>query len=100
MPCGSILRTSCIRVGSEQVPRTAHPHFVSRTSRRQFGKQLRNESCQLDEDILLITLQVQYGYHLSGENIAPFGCLETNTATVALELKSALFIWLIPYALY
>ncbi|RDX41565.1 hypothetical protein OH76DRAFT_1489388 [Lentinus brumalis] len=30
---------------------------------------------------------VQYGYQLSGENIAPFGCLETNTATVALELK-------------
>ncbi|TFK83770.1 hypothetical protein K466DRAFT_467712, partial [Polyporus arcularius HHB13444] len=38
---------------------------------------------------------VQYGYHLSGENIAPFGCLETNTATgpiVVITSRVALIV--------
>lgn len=31
--------------------------------------------------------QVNYGYHLSGVNTPPFGCLETGTITPALCIR-------------
>ncbi|KAI0681852.1 hypothetical protein C8T65DRAFT_598003 [Cerioporus squamosus] len=35
---------------------------------------------------------VHYGYQFSGENFPPFGCLDTDNTTAALDLKYDLFI--------
>ncbi len=36
-------------------------------------------------------MQVHYGYQYSGENFPPFGCLETDNTTAALDLRFGLF---------
>ena len=37
--------------------------------------------------------QVQYGFHISGVNYPPFGCLHTDTTTEALNLRYGLSTW-------
>ncbi|KAI0697820.1 hypothetical protein C8T65DRAFT_754270 [Cerioporus squamosus] len=40
---------------------------------------------------------VHYGYQFSGENFPPFGCLDTDNTTAALDLKYDLFSLITPH---
>ena len=40
-----------------------------------------------------LSRQVQYGFHFSGFNYPPFGCLGTDTETEALNLRYGLSTW-------
>ena len=45
---------------------------------------------RLIEPILTVLVQVHYGYHPSGVNLPPFGCLWTDDTTSAMNVRSGI----------